>query len=256
MKRSTADDGYRKFKQYSLSHLVETEPDLASLRKKYASKSAEKRRMAADWEYHSAMASDLFETAIARTGQTGLGRPYWPPGIVALVVDPQYAPALLTVGTLEYQCGRIKEAINLFRKLAELPKDEKDLPEIIDEAADFLIDQKDYKNALELYLAAERLDPEQSTYFVGSGYCLGKLSRFKESIEKHRQAVALEPTNYKYLNDLGFTLLEAGAIEEAEKVLKKSESLAPSDYKFPTNNLKELYERKRRVSKQKTGGTL
>lgn len=158
--------------------------------------------MAADWEYNSGMASDLFQSALARAGQEGLGEEYWPPGVAALAIDPQYAPALLTVGSIEYQLGRRKEALNLFMKLTRLRKDEEDLPVIIDKAGCFLADNNDYESALKLYLAAEKLDPGQSLYFDSSGYCLGKLRRFEEAVEKHRQAVALEPTNYKYLNDL------------------------------------------------------
>ncbi len=224
---------------------METDQDLVALRQKYASESAEERRMAADWEYHSAIASHAFDSAIAATGKKGFGSPYWPAGVVALTIDPLYAPALLTVGSLEYQCGRIEEAMSLFMRLTSLPNEEEDLPEIIDKAGDFLLDSDDYESALNLYLAAERIDPEEPLYLLGSGYCLGKLGRCDESVAKHRQVVALEPENYKHLNDLGYSLLEAEEYEEAEELLKRSRALAPSHYEFPVNNLKELYERQR-----------
>ena len=160
---------------------------------------------------------------------------------MALAIDPHYAPALLTVGSIEYQFGRVDEAMTLFMQLTDLPKDEEDLPEVIDQAGDFLINYNDYQHALELYLVAERLDPEEPIY----GYCLGKLGRYRESVEKHRQVVARNPESYKHLNDLGYALLEAGEFEEAEQVLKQSQRLAPPDYTLPANNLKELYKRKR-----------
>ncbi len=81
------------------------------------------------------------------------------PGVAALAIGPEYAPALLTVGSLEYQLGRRGEALDLFMKLTRLSKDEEDLPEIIDKAGCFLIDNNDYESALELYSAAEKLDP-------------------------------------------------------------------------------------------------
>jgi Flp pilus assembly protein TadD len=242
------DDGHLKFKQNSFSYLVDEDDDLACLRKRYASKPPDERRMAADFEYHSAMASDLFQSVLARAGQEGLESEYWPPGVLALAIDPEYAPALLTVGSLEYQLGRRGEGLDLFMKLTRLGKDEKDLPEIIDKAGCFLLDNNDYENALELYSAAEKSDPGQSLYFNSSGYCLGKLRRFKEAVEKCRQAAALEPENYEHLNDLGFSLMEAGDFPRAEKALKRSKSLAPPDYELSANNLKELQRRKRKAA--------
>ncbi|NTV35056.1 MAG: hypothetical protein HGA50_17440, partial [Deltaproteobacteria bacterium] len=56
----------------------------------------------------------------------------------------------------------------------------------------------------------------------------------------------LEPDNYLHLNDLGYSLLEAGFLEEAERLLRRSISLAPPDYRFARNNLKLLYERKKK----------
>lgn len=244
MKRQISG-GSSELRKLSFLRLVEEDHDLASLRQKYRSKSSKERRMAADWHYHSAISFEMFKTVLAHTGGKESWLPHWPSGVVALTIDPFYAPALLTVGSIEYQFGRTEEAMILFMKLTSLPKKEKDLPEIIDKAGDFLLDHKDYGNALKLYLAAERLDPRETIYKIGSGYCLGKLGRHKESVEKHRQAVAREPKNYKHLNDLGYSLLEAGEYEEAEKILRRSQKLAPSDYEFPKNNLEELYERKR-----------
>ncbi len=136
--------------------------------------------------------------------------------------------------------------MKLFKRLAELPKDEEDLSNIIDKAGDFLIAQDDYENALALYTAAEKAYPHEAVYTLGAGYCLGKLGHYEESVEKHRRADALEPDNYKHLNDLGYSLLEAGKFDEAEEVLKRSISLAPAEYKFPHNNLSELREKKKR----------
>ncbi len=242
------DDGQVKFKYHSFSFLVEEDDDLASLRKGYALKTADERRMAADLEYHSAMASDMLQSALARAGREGFDPEYWPAGVTALAIDPEYAPALLTVGCLEYQLGRPREALDLFMELTRLRKDEEDLPEIIDKAGCFLIDNNDYESALEIYLSAEKLDPGQTVYCSSSGYCLGKLCRHEEAVEKFRQAVSLEPDNHEHLNDLGFSLMEAGAFQQAEKALKRSKSLAPSDYELSENNLKELQRRKRKAA--------
>ena len=245
MEPKSQDDGMTKLENVPFSVLVKADQDLADLRRHYASMSARERRMAADWEYHSQMATELFNDTIAQAGQEGLGASAWPSGVVALAIDPLYAPAILTVGSIEYQLGRVEEAMKLFMTLITLPKDEEDLTIIIDKAGDFLIAQDNYENALALYSAAEKAFPQEAVYPIGSGYCLEKLGRYGESVRKHRRADALEPDNYEILNDLGYALLEAGEFDEAEEVFQRSIALAPPGYELPRNNLNLLKEKKK-----------
>lgn len=231
------------YKSFCVS--ITRDSELKSLRKEYDNFDSQKRRMAAQWEYDSSIASDLFSMAILQSGAPKLSQSKWPSGFLALAIDPLFAPALLTVGSLEYQHGFIKEAMELFLTLTTLPNNEEDIAEIIDKAGNFLLDNEDYNNALDLYLSAEKADPIQAGYYIGSGYCFYKLGNMEESISKGRKAVELEPDNYLHLNDLGYSLLEAGFLEEAEIILKKSISLAPSTYEYARNNLELLYERKR-----------
>lgn len=161
-------------------------------------------------------------------------------GVISLAIDPLYAPALLTVGSLEYQYKRINEAMSLFLKLTELSPEEPDLQEIIDKAGNFLIDKSDLDNALIVYISAEKAFPQESLYYAGSGYCSSKLKRYELAIEKYRIAVRIEPKNYKYLNDFGFTLYEAGYAEEAIKVIENAQAISPPDYDLPENNLKYI----------------
>jgi len=245
LNRRSNEDRMDKFQKLPFSVLVRKDKDLLGIRSEYALKSKSERRMAADWEYHSEIAAELFSNAMTNAGEHEPGSSYWSPGITALAIDPLYAPAILTVGSLEYMAGRIEEAMNLFMTLTELPEDEDELNTIIDKAGDFLIDNDDYENALALYSAAEKAYPKDALYLIGSGYCLGKLGRYEDSVEKHRCADSLEPNNYKHLNDFGYALLEAGRFDEAEQMLKKSISLAPEDYEFPRNNLNELRERRK-----------
>ncbi|MBF0104182.1 MAG: hypothetical protein HQM16_02535 [Deltaproteobacteria bacterium] len=242
-------DGHTKFKKQSFSVLIKEDQELSDLRRENSLKTKSQRRDAADWQYHSEVASHVFNNALAQAGRTGLRSSYWPEAFASLAIDPLYAPAILTVGSLEYQVGRPDEAMNLFLSLTKLPEDEDDLSVIIDKAGDFLIDCHDYANALTLYLAAEKSFPNEALYLVGSGYCMGKLGLYGDSVKKHRRANDLEPDNYFHLNDLGYSLLEAGQLDEAERVLKKSISLAPDNYEFPSNNLKELRKRQNRGSR-------
>ena len=252
MKEKSENYGMKMVKKTPFSALVKNDSELAEIRRDYASRSAKERRRAADWQYHSQMANELFNNAMSLSGKEGLGKSSWPAGFVSLAIDPLYAPAILTVGSIEYQLGRKGEAIKLFNGLTELPKNEKDLHIIIDEAGDFLIDREDYENAFALYSLAEKAYPRKAVHPRGAGYCLGKLGRYDEAIGKHRRLNDLEPDNCKHLNDLGYSLLEAGKLDEAEEVLKRAASLAPEDFECPRNNLSDLIE-KRGIISGKTG---
>ena len=61
------------------------------------------RRAAAQWEYDSAMADDILATALSRRDPEEWLKSRLKPGVLALAIDPLFAPALLTVGSLEYQ---------------------------------------------------------------------------------------------------------------------------------------------------------
>ena len=224
----------------SFTQLVEGESELASIRREHSRLSPRDRSAAAEWSYDASMAESLFGSALARAGQAGLEPPSWPSGYVALAIDPDYAPALLTVASIEYQLGRVEEAMELSLRLLELPPTTEDLVEIIDKAGDFLLDQEDWPHAHALYAAACQSLPRVAVFYSGLGYCLGKLGRCEEAIAAHRHAVELEPRSHRWLNDLGFSLMEAGQYQEALPLLEKAAALAPSDYELARNNLAQF----------------
>lgn len=147
----------------------------------------------------------------------------------ALELKPTYAPAILSLGSAEYQRGRRAEGRRLFRSLLSLPEDTPDLCEIIDEAGSFLIQIGAYKDGLALFQAAVERFPTVAALHQGLGCCAGHEGRHAEAIAASERAVQLEPDNQKFVNDLGWSLLEAGRLEEAEKVLAQAVSMDPSD---------------------------
>ena len=214
--------------------LIERDGELKELRAQYADLPAEQRRKAAELAYDSAHASVLMGQAVNEPDWVHAA---WRDAAAPLAIDPEYAAAMLSVGSLEYQYGRVEEAMVLFLKLTTLPEDTEDLSEIIDNAGDFLIDQDDHVNAGQLYAVAARAYPEVALYHVGLGYCVAQDGRMEESVGHHRRAVWLEPNNYLHLNDLGYSLLQAGQYDEAEVVLKRAVQLAPPEYDLAKGNL-------------------
>jgi hypothetical protein len=82
--------------------LLAQDPELSGLRTDFAPKRPSERRVAAEWAYDESLATSLFGAAIARVHAGELPGPKWPPGFASLAIDPEYAPALLTVGCYEY----------------------------------------------------------------------------------------------------------------------------------------------------------
>lgn len=245
MERKRRQQKTISFGELPFSELIKRDRRLAELRQEYADGTAEERREAAEWAYDESIADRLFNQAIIAVGQESLIQESWPDGIAALAIDPTYAPAMLTVGSMEYQLGRRDEATNLFHGLTKLPTDTPEIEVIVDKAGDYLLSEKDFGRAADLYTAASIKFPANTAFLNGLAYCFGKLKRLDESVAVHRRALALDPDNYHLLNDLGWSLTESGQFEEAEAVLQKAVDLAPPGDDLAQNNLEDVRRRKR-----------
>jgi tetratricopeptide (TPR) repeat protein len=144
-------------------------------------------------------------------------------------LKPTYAPAILSMGSVEYQRGRVTEGRRLFLSLLTLPDDTQDLCEIIDEAGCFLIHTGAYADGLELYRGAVARFPDVAVLHQGLGCCAGHEDLHDEAIEASRRALELEPENQKFVNDLGWGLLLAGKLIDAKKTLERAVEMDPSD---------------------------
>ena len=147
----------------------------------------------------------------------------------SLECKPTYAPAILSLGSVEYQLGKRAEGQELFRSLLSLPDNTPDLCEIIDEAGSFLINIGAYKDGLELYRSAVERFPAAAVLHQGIGCCAGHEECHEEAIAASERALQLEPDNQKFVNDLGWCLLEAGRIQQARRTLERAVSMDPSN---------------------------
>ena len=78
----------------------------------------------------------------------------------ALTLKPVYAPAILSIGSVEYQRKHRAKGRRLFFSLLALPEDTEVLSEIIDKAGSFLIDIEEYADGLQLFREAASKFPE------------------------------------------------------------------------------------------------
>ncbi len=165
------DENYQapkySFGDHSFSWLLEHDCRLRRIRCQYEKVSAEERRMAADLEYHSFPATQMFRQLTEEPAP-----PNELPGeVVALAIDPCYAPALLTVGSHEILLGREEEGMQILLSLVELPAGTEDLNIIIDKAGRFLLDRAECARALTLYSKAAERYPKEQMFQAGLAAC-------------------------------------------------------------------------------------
>ena len=144
-------------------------------------------------------------------------------------IKPDYAPAVLTMGSIEYQLGREAEGRRLFRSLLSLPDQSEDLWKVIDRAGSFLIQSKRYADAMELYEGAVARFPNRAVLYQGLGCCAGHEGLLDRAVAASQKALDLDPVSQDLVNDLGWSLFEAGRLEEAEEVLLRAAAMDPSD---------------------------
>jgi tetratricopeptide (TPR) repeat protein len=147
----------------------------------------------------------------------------------ALEAMPTYAPAILSMGSVLYQTGKIAEGRKLFQSLLSLPKNTTDIREIIDEAGVFLTRIEAYEDGMAVYRAAVKRYPDFPALFQGLGYCASNAGLHEEAVSANLRALELEPENQKFVNDLGWTLLQAGRFPQAKEALERAVSMDPSD---------------------------
>lgn len=81
---------------------------------------------------------------------------------------PTYAPAILSLGTVEYRLGRIAQGRELLTSLLSLPKKTKVICQIVDEARMFLTRMEAYEVGMELCREALKRYPDVDALFQGS----------------------------------------------------------------------------------------
>lgn len=160
----------------------------------------------------------------------------------ALTFDPGYAPAILSMGSVEYQRQRPPDGKRLFLSLLSLPEETEDLREIIDEAGSFLIGIEEYADGLELFRLAARRFPDVAEFQDGLGCCAGHQGLLDEALGAGRCAVELDPQNAGHVSSLGWTLLLAERYEEAEAMFNSALAIDPS-HELARANLEHCRER-------------
>jgi Tfp pilus assembly protein PilF len=147
----------------------------------------------------------------------------------ALALRPDYPPAVLTMGSIEYQRHRQTEGRRLFLSLLSLPDDDCDIRQIIDTAGSFLIRSKKYADGLDLYRGAVERFSDRSNLYQGLGCCAAHEGFYDEAVAAYEKALALDPNSPELTNDLGWSLYESGRLERAREILLRAVSMNSSN---------------------------
>jgi Flp pilus assembly protein TadD len=147
----------------------------------------------------------------------------------ALKLKPDYPPAVLTMGSIEYQRGRRSKGRSLFLSLLSLPENDCDIRHIIDTAGSFLIRSRQYSDGLDLYQGAVERFADRANLYQGLGCCAAHEGFHDEAITAYEKALALDPNSQELTNDLGWSLYESGRLESAREVLLRAVSMDSSD---------------------------
>jgi len=175
------------------------------------------------FDAEAAYADSIFQMALGDTEQSVAAAKR------ALALRPDYPPAVLTMGSIEYQCRRENKGRRLFLSLLSLPENDCDIREIIDVAGSFLIRSKEYADGLDLFRGAVERFTDRANLYQGLGCCAAHEGFFDEAVAAYEKGLALEPKRQDLVNDLGWSLYESGRLEMAKEVLLRAVSMDPSD---------------------------
>jgi len=175
------------------------------------------------FDAEAAYADSIFQMALGDTEQSVAAAER------ALALRPDYPPAVLTMGSIEYQRRRHNEGRMLFLSLLSLPDDDCDIQEIINVAGSFLIRGKKYADGLELFRGAVERFTDRANLYQGLGCCAAHEGFFDEAVAAYEKGLALEPNSQELTNDLGWSLYESGRLERARELLLRAVSMDSSD---------------------------
>ncbi|HEX9928495.1 MAG TPA: tetratricopeptide repeat protein [Pyrinomonadaceae bacterium] len=140
--------------------------------------------------------------------------------------NPNDANAYYNLGILHNNEGRIKEAIDNFRKAIELKPN---YANAYNNLGNLLKDQGRIKEAEDSYHKSIELNPKNTDAYYNLGIFLKEKGRKKEAIDNFRKAIELKPNDADAYNNLGILLKNEGRNEEAEDCHRKAIELNPNN---------------------------
>lgn len=109
-----------------------------------------------------------------------------------LELNPNFVPALITLGTVYYEKRQsFRQAENYFRQASEIAPS----PEIHNYLGNALIYQGYYSQAINQFQSAIKLDPNYSPAYQNMGIALFYMNKLPETIAAEQKAISLNPNS-------------------------------------------------------------
>ena len=130
----------------------------------------------------------------------------------ALTLKPDYAPAILSMGSLQYRRKRRADGKRLFFSLLSLAEETEDLSKIIDEAGGFLIDIEEYADGLELFRQAARRFPNVAEFQEGIGLRCGSRGSYRGGLSSRTASRGIGSQQFRLYERFGLDTTAGGAV--------------------------------------------
>jgi len=152
----------------------------------------------------------------------------------AVEMDPQFALAWATLSqehALLFFNGedrteeRLEQALAAVERALEI---DSDLPQArVALGSYFYWGPRDYDQALEQFMIAEKSLPNDSDLMASIAYIIRRQGRFEEALERQERAFELNPRSVQQSRALGTTLMQLERYEEADRQLTRTLEMAP-----------------------------
>lgn len=162
----------------------------------------------------------------------------------ALLLVPDYGPALMMSAQIHRATGNLTEAARLLQTACNLPDTKIDY---FRELAGIFASAAKYDLVQQILFAAIRKFPTHVQTYSDLGVYLIQGENVTQGIAILEKAVALSPDDWRALNNLGTALLKVGREKEALEYLARAEELGPDEPERRLNNLLQLGEAQRHM---------
>jgi tetratricopeptide (TPR) repeat protein len=159
-----------------------------------------------------------------------------------LAAEPEQWDALYLYGTALLQLGRMRDAIDIFRRAASLRPG---IPDVHNNLAVAFQGIGDFDAAVRSYRSAVELNPDFDLAHANLGRLLESAGQFAESETSLRRAIGIKPAEPSYRLQLAGVLGRQGRWQEAASVLQEGSEAAPQSIELRMNLAAALVQQER-----------
>ncbi|MFZ3147784.1 MAG: tetratricopeptide repeat protein [Methanothrix sp.] len=96
---------------------------------------------------------------------------------------------------------------------------------------DLLDDDENWEEALQAYINAHEINPQNVTYLIAIGSTLDSMERYDDAVQTYDEILKMYPNYYPALDEKAGTLYEAKNYDEALAATDKAIAINPDDMK-------------------------